>query len=103
MIDKLFEIWLPSKVVTRHTGDKPWITDGYRLLIRKSQRAQMRGDMVESLSLRIQVNRATAKLKFDLYHTRIEAMHESGKKLVEKYEKINGSKNNRQIKLTESC
>ena len=33
VIDKLIEICLPSKVVTRHTGDKPWITDGYRLLI----------------------------------------------------------------------
>ena len=43
--------------------------------------------MVEARSLRNQVNRATAKIKFDLYHTRIEAMHESGKKLVEKSEK----------------
>ena len=30
VIDKLIEICFPSKVVTRHTGDKPWITDGYR-------------------------------------------------------------------------
>ena len=41
VIDKLIEICLPSKGVTRHTGDKPWITDGYRLLIRKRQRAHM--------------------------------------------------------------
>ena len=34
--------------------------------------------MVEAPSLRNQVNRATAKLKFEFYHTRIEAMHESG-------------------------
>ena len=80
MIDKVIEICFPSKVVTRHTGDKPWITDGYRLLIRKRQRAHMRGDMVEARSLRNQVNRATAKLKFEFYHTRIEAMHESGTK-----------------------
>ena len=38
VIDKLIEICFPSRVVTRHTGDKPWITDGYRLLIRKRQR-----------------------------------------------------------------
>ena len=80
VIDKLIEICFPSKVVTRHTGDKPWITDGYRLLIRKRQRAHMRGDMAEARSLRNQVNRATAKLKFEFYHTRIEAMHESGTK-----------------------
>ena len=35
VIDKLTEICFPSKVSTRHTGDKPWFTDGYRLLIRK--------------------------------------------------------------------
>ena len=80
VIDKLIEICFPSKVVTRHTGDKPWITDGYRLLIRKRHRAHMRGDMVEARSLRNQVNRATAKLKFEFYHTRIEAMRELGTK-----------------------
>ena len=37
----------------------------------------MRGDMAEARSLRNQVNRATAKLKFEFYHTRIEAMHET--------------------------
>ena len=62
MIYKLIEICFPSKGVTGHTGDKPWITDGYRLLIRKRQRAHMRGDMVEAGSLRNQVIRATAKL-----------------------------------------
>ena len=36
----------------------------------------MRG--VDARSLRSQVNRATAKLKFEFYHTRIESMHESG-------------------------
>ena len=78
VIDKLIEICFPSKVVTRHTGDKPWITDGYRLLIRKRQRAHMRGDIVEARSLRNHVNRATVKLTFEFYHARIEAMHESG-------------------------
>ena len=28
VIDKLIEIWFLSKVVTRHTGDQPLITDG---------------------------------------------------------------------------
>ena len=40
----------------------------------------MRGDIIEARSLRNQVNRATAKLKFEFYQTRIEAMHESGTK-----------------------
>ena len=66
VIDKLIEICFPSKVVTRHIGDKPWITDGYRLLIRKRQYAHIVGDMVEARSLRNQVNRATVKLKFEI-------------------------------------
>ncbi len=78
VIDKLIEICFPSKVVTRHTGDKPWITEAYRLLIRKRQRAHMRGDIFEVRSLRNQVKRATVKLKFEFYHTRIEATHKSG-------------------------
>ena len=40
----------------------------------------MIGDIVEARSFRNQVNRATAKLKFEFYQTRIEAMHESGTK-----------------------
>ena len=68
VIDKVIEICFPSKVVTRHTGDKPWITD-----LQKRQRAHMRGDMVEARSLRNQVNGATVKLKFEFYHTRIES------------------------------
>ena len=63
------------------------------MLIRKRQRAHMRGDLVEARYLRNQVNRATAKLKLEFYHTRIEAMHELGiRKLVENIKKINGSK-----------
>ena len=78
-IDKLIEICFLSKVVTRHTGDKPWITDGYRLLIRKRQRAHMRGDIVEARSLRNQVNRATAKLKFEFYHALKQCMNREPK------------------------
>ena len=40
----------------------------------------MRGDIVEARYFRNQVNRATAKLKFELYQTRIQAMHASGTK-----------------------
>ena len=61
----------------------------------------MRGDKVEARSLRNQVNRATAKLKFEFYALK-QCMNRE-KKLVEKYEKMNGSDNNRQIKRTEPC
>ena len=93
VIDKLIELCFPSKVVTRHTCDTPWITDGYRLLSRKRQRAHMSGDIIEARSLRNQVNRATAKLKFEFYQTRIEALHESGtKNWWENMKKLMGQK-----------
>ena len=53
----------------------------------------MRGDIVEARSLRNQDNRATAKQKFEFYHTRIEAMHESGiQNWWENMKKIMGQK-----------
>ena len=36
MIDCLIEICFPYKVVTRHSADKPWVTDGLRLLVRNA-------------------------------------------------------------------
>ena len=43
MIDSLMEMCFPYKIVTRHSADKPWVTDGFRLLVRKRQRAHMSG------------------------------------------------------------
>ena len=54
----LMDLCFPEKTVTRHTADKPWITNHCRMLIRNRQRAYMRGD---------QVNRAAVNLKYDLY------------------------------------
>ena len=72
VIDKLIELCFPSKGVTRQTGDKPWITDGYRLLIRKRQRAHMRGDIIKARLCAIKLTEQQRN-----YQTRIEAMHVS--------------------------
>ena len=37
--DQLMCQCFPNKVVTRHSADKPWVTDGFRALVRKRQRA----------------------------------------------------------------
>ena len=34
----------PNKTVTRHSGDKPWVTNWFRSLVRKRQRAHMQSD-----------------------------------------------------------
>ena len=74
LMDKFFT----NKVVTRHTADKPWVTDYFRCLIRKRQRAFMRGDKCEYKVLRNEVNRTSARLKFEFYQKHILAITESG-------------------------
>ena len=59
----------PIKSVTRHrpTADKPWITDIFRNIIRKMQRAYMSGYCEEYRVLHNMVNSASSKLKFEFY------------------------------------
>ena len=45
--------------------DKPWVTDWFRDLVRKRQRAHMSGDLNQAKILRNKVNRAASKLKYN--------------------------------------
>ena len=74
LMDKCFT----NKVVTRYTADKPWVTDCFRCLIRKRQRAFMSGDQCEYKALRNETNRASARLKLEFYQKQILAITESG-------------------------
>ena len=44
-MDYLLGTCFPHKTVSRHSTYKPWITDGFRHLIRQRQRSSMSGDM----------------------------------------------------------
>ena len=72
VICNLMKICFPTKIVTRHTADKPCVIDWFRDFVRKRQRAHMSGD------LRNKVNRAASKLTYNFYQTQTAAMHESG-------------------------
>ena len=87
IIAELMKMCFPSKCVTRHTADKPWITDSFRLLIRKRQKAYMCGDLQQYRVLRNKVNRVAVKLKFDFYQQNIEAMTNSGSRVWWKHMK----------------
>ena len=78
IISTLMDKCFPSKTVTRHTSDKPWVTDGFRSLIRKRQRAHMSGDITQERRLRNCVNRAAVRLKFVFFQSKIAAINESG-------------------------
>ena len=78
-------------------ADKPWITDLFRNLIRKRQRAFMSGNRDEYRVLRIMVNRASSTLKFEFYQKHILAISESGSrdwwKNMKKIMGLNGNSN----------
>ena len=78
IVNSLMEHCFPIKTVTRHTADKPWITDMFRNLIRKRQRAYKSGNRDEYRVLRNMVNRESTKLKFEFYQKHILAISKSG-------------------------
>ena len=45
VICNLMEICFPTKIVTRHTADQPGVTDWFRDIVRKRQRAHVSGDL----------------------------------------------------------
>ena len=78
IIDKLMQMCFPTKVVSRHTSDKPWITDSFRTLVRKRQRAHMSGDIDQARILRNKVNHTASKLRHAFYQTHIASLTEAG-------------------------
>ena len=42
VINYLMDQCFPYKTVTRHLADKPWVTDAFRALVKKRQRAARR-------------------------------------------------------------
>ena len=78
IIDKLMHMCFPSKTISRHTSDKPWITDRFRSLVRKRQRAHRSGDIIQAISLRNKVNHTASKLRQDFYQTHIASLTAAG-------------------------
>ena len=76
-IEELMDTHFPYKSVTRHTADKPWVTDYFRHLIRQRQRAIMSGDIDEARRLRNLVNRTAPKLRQRFYQSKIAALEET--------------------------
>ena len=70
----------PFKTVTRHSSDKPWVTDSFRQLIKKRQRARMSGNTTLAKQLRNKVNREAKRLRHQFYQSKIAALDESSSK-----------------------
>ncbi len=71
-LQDLYDNWFPVTVVTRHDKDKPWVTEHFKSLICRRQRAKEAGDLVTFRNnLRNQVNRLAPKLKPTFYQKKI--------------------------------
>ncbi len=77
-MDALIETALPFKTVVRHSNDTPWVTDGFRDLIRKRQRAYKAGDMASYRRLRNKANRDAAGLRHEFYRSNVASLHHNG-------------------------
>ena len=77
IMERLMTDCFPSKFVTRHSADKPWVTDAFRQLVRQRQRAHMSGNRPATNRLRNQVNREAKRLRHQFYQSKIRALEDS--------------------------
>ena len=80
VMDKLMNDCFPFRSVTRHSGDKPWVTDSFRQLVRRRQRARMSGDKCQANQLRNKVNREATRLRHQFYQSKILDLEDSSSK-----------------------
>ena len=73
-LQDLYDTFFPEKLVIRHEKDKPWVTDHFKSLICRRQRAKEAGDMSTFKRLRNQVNRLSPKLRCDFYNTKVKQL-----------------------------
>ena len=69
--------YLPTRVISRHSSDKPWITDEFRRLIRQRQYAWTHHNTADYNRLRNSVNRLSRKLRERFYAKQIEGLRNS--------------------------
>ena len=70
----LLDHYLPLRVVTRYSTDKPWITDEFRRLIRQRQYAYTHNNEARYKRLRNEVNRMSRQLRKRFYAKKIEGL-----------------------------
>ncbi len=74
------EAFFPYKAVTRHSTDKPWVTDSFRQLVRKRQQAYMSGNTLLLRMYRKKVNREASRLRRRFFQTKVDGLAGSGSK-----------------------
>ena len=70
----LLDFHFPSRTVTRTDSEKPWVTDGFRNLVKRRNMAWNAGNTPLYRLLRNRVNRACRNLKSKFYRGKIQQM-----------------------------
>jgi hypothetical protein len=79
-INDMLDHFLPLKTTTKRSSDKPWITEKYRNLIKKRQKALYNGNTAEYKRLRNLINRLTRTLRSTYYQTKVSGLSEENSK-----------------------
>ena len=79
-ITDLLDDFLPLKSVTYRKSDKPWITQRYKDLIAKRQRALFDGNFEDYKALRNKVNRMSRSLRSTYYSSKVSGLSADGSK-----------------------
>ncbi len=80
-IHTLYEKHFPLKEVTRHSSDKPWVTDAFRCLVKERQDAHHKGQVDKYKQLRNNVNRLSKSLRSRFYTTKVSHLKAEKPKL----------------------
>ena len=74
---KLLDEYLPYVHVTKYTGDKPWVTQQFKDVISRRQRALLSGNLQEYSKLRNRAKRMSLTLKKRYYDNKVRALHDA--------------------------
>ena len=75
VILSLLNCYLPVTKVTKCSTDKPWVTPGFRELVKSRQQAFFAGDLVRYHRLRNRTQRMAMKLRKRYFTAKIEQLH----------------------------
>ena len=74
----LLNKYLPARLSSRHTSEKPWVSDRFKDLIRQRQSAWKNQDMVKYRALRNLVQRTANKLRSKYYNRCVKSLRNAG-------------------------
>ena len=76
-VKTVYDAYLPVCSFKRHSSDKPWVTDKFRLLIRRRQFAFQTGNMTAYRKYRNEAQRLGKKLRQQYYNKQVSRLRQS--------------------------